>query len=159
MRCFHCPAFGTVGRNRKHQLSEQSDAHAHGRTFLESRQWSCCSFSCGCLFAVATLVTYDAPQVKEIPDLQLSIIYEQTLQLTHRLVCCLDVAIVFLIQGVASGLLSDWQSQPYLGMKKGKEGACARKRVAAVPISVSLAIGLQAAGRHVYAHIPRLGNV
>ena len=40
---------------------------------------------------------------------------------------------------------------------KGKEGACARKRIAAVPISVPLAIGLQAVGIH--THVPRLANV
>ena len=32
--------------------------------------------------------------------------------------------------------------------------ACARKRVAAVPISVSLALGLQEVGKHVYARAP-----
>ncbi len=34
-----------------------------------------------------------------------------------------------------------------------------RRRVAAVPIAVFLAVGLQAVGIHDYTHLPRLGNV
>ena len=46
-------------------------------------------------------------------------------------------------------------TQPCLHTGKGNERACARGRVAAVPIGVSLAIGLQAIGIHTHTHVPR----
>ena len=36
---------------------------------------------------------------------------------------------------------------------KGVKGACVRKRVAAVPIAVTLVIGLQSVGIHAYTHV------
>ena len=54
-------------------------------------------------------------------------------------------------------LLEFWDTW-YVG-KKGKAGACVRRRVVAVLIAVSLLVWLEAVGIHAYTHVPWLGNV